>query len=92
MSDTQAPTCPGCGTADRVEPMGPHAYAWTPRDPLPDAADLERWFCAGCLGCLSALPALPAADAVPPLATGQGAKQRRRDRLRREKEERGDYS
>jgi hypothetical protein len=60
MSDTQTPVCLGCGKADRVEPMGPFSYPWTPRDPLPDAADLTRWFCQRCIACLSALPALPA--------------------------------
>jgi hypothetical protein len=90
MSDTQTPVCPGCKSSDRVEPMGPRAYAWTPRDLLPDAADLTRWWCARCLGCLSALPALPAAGKPigerfpftevedPPLATGQGAKRGRK--------------
>jgi hypothetical protein len=90
MSDTQTPVCPGCGTSDRVEPMGPYAYPWTPKDPLPDAADLTRWWCARCLSCLSALPALPAVGKPigerfpftevqdPPLATGQGAKRGRK--------------
>jgi hypothetical protein len=72
MSDTQTPVCPGCGTSDKVEPMGPYSYVWTPKDPLPDAGDLTRWFCARCLGCLSAL--------YPPLATGQGAKRGRKGR------------
>jgi hypothetical protein len=76
MSDTQAPVCPGCKSSDRVEPMGSFTYPWTPKDPLPDAADLERWWCARCLACLSALPALPAVG--PPLATEQGAKRGRK--------------
>jgi hypothetical protein len=80
MSDTQAPTCPGCGTADRVEPMGTYPYPWTPKDPLPDAADLTRWWCARCLACLSALPTLPAES--PPVATGQGAKRGRKGKER----------
>jgi hypothetical protein len=62
MSDTQTPVCPGCGTADRVEPMGTYPYPWTPRDPLPDVADLTRWFCQRCLACLSALPAVGSKD------------------------------
>jgi hypothetical protein len=88
MSDTQTPVCPGCNSSDKVEPMGPYTYAWTPKDPLPDAADLTRWFCARCLACLSALPALPAKSIGarfpfteaqnPPLATGQGAKRGRK--------------
>jgi hypothetical protein len=78
MSDTQTPVCPGCGRTDKVEPMGPHTCAWTSKDPLPDAADLTRWFCQRCIACLSALPALPAAAEDPSVATGQGAKRRRK--------------
>jgi hypothetical protein len=88
MSDTQTPVCPGCLQSDRVEPLGPYSYAWTPKDPLPDAGDLTRWWCARCLGVLSALPALPAKPIGerfpftevedPPLATGQGAKRGRK--------------
>jgi hypothetical protein len=59
---SERPVCPGCKSSDRVEPMGPHAYAWTPKDPLPDATDLERWFCQRCIACLSALPAVGRKD------------------------------
>jgi hypothetical protein len=73
---SERPVCPGCQQRDRVEPMGTYPYPWTPRDLLPDAADLTCWWCARCLACLSALPALPVVD--PPVATGQGAKRGRK--------------
>jgi hypothetical protein len=97
MSDTQIPVCPGCQQTDKVEPLGPSSYPWTLKDPLPDAADLTRWFCQRCLARLSALPALPVkpigerfpftAATNPPLATGQGAK---RGRKRKRKEASGE--
>lgn len=65
----EIPSCPGCSTSDRVEPLGTFFSEWLPAV-LPAASQLERWWCGRCNGILSALPASLAGRADSGTAPG----------------------